>query len=134
VEPAAGEIERVAGLQRHVEDGLSRVAHRLGLVALVLERQLPGGLVDEPAFLARDLEREYVVRVVVDREALRRPRREVGVRLRRMAELRLELPAELRERLPVQVQALEDDRRTILELGEDPLDIRGAREGLRPPG
>jgi hypothetical protein len=100
----------------------------------VLERQLPGGLVDEPAFLARDLEREYVVRVVVDREALRRPRREVGVRLRRMAELGLERPAELRERLPVQVQALEDDRRTILELGEDPLDIRGAREGLRPPG
>jgi hypothetical protein len=51
-----------------------------------------------------------------------------------MAELGLERPAELREWLPVQVQALEDDRRTILELGEDPLDIRGAREGLRPPG
>ena len=56
VEPAAGEIERVARLQRHVEDGLARFAHRLGLVALVLERQLPGGLVDEPALLARDLE------------------------------------------------------------------------------
>jgi hypothetical protein len=100
----------------------------------VLERQLPGGLVDEPALLARDLEREDVVRVVVDREALRRSRREVGVRLRGEAELCLQRPAELRERLPVQVQALEDDRRAVLELGEDSLDIRGAREGLRPPG
>jgi hypothetical protein len=100
----------------------------------VLERQLPGGLVDEPALLARDLEREDVVRVVVDRQALRGARREVGIRLRRMAELGFQRPAELRERLPVQVQALEDDRRAVLELGEDTLDICGAREGLRPPG
>jgi len=69
----------------------------------VLERQFPGWLVDEPALLARDLEREDVVRVVVDGEALRRPRREVCVRLRGVAELGLERPAELREGLPVQV-------------------------------
>lgn len=74
------------------------------------------------------------MRVVVDREALCRPWCEVGVRLRRVAELGLERPAELGERLPVQVQALEDDRRAALELGEDPLDVCGAREGLRPPG
>jgi hypothetical protein len=43
-----------------------------------------------------------------------------------VAELGLQRPAELRERLPVQVQALEDNRRAVLELGEDPLDIDGA--------
>jgi len=43
------------------------------------------------------------VRVVVDGEALSRPRREVCVRLRGVAELGLERPAELREGLPVQV-------------------------------
>jgi hypothetical protein len=90
VEPAAGEVEGVARLQRHVEDGLARLAHRLRLVTLVLEWQLPGGLVDQPAFLARDLEREDVVCVVVDREALRCPWREVGVRLRGVAELGLQ--------------------------------------------
>jgi hypothetical protein len=51
-----------------------------------------------------------------------------------VAELDLERAAELGERLPVQVQALEDDRRAVLELGQDALDVRRAREGLRPPG
>ena len=51
-----------------------------------------------------------------------------------MAELGFERAAELRERQPVHVQRLEDDRRAVLELGEHPLDLGGARERRRPPG
>ena len=91
------------GLQGHVEHRLAGLAHRLRLVALVLQRELPGGLVEEPALLACDLEREDVMRVVVHREPLRASRREVGVRLRGVAELALEGAAEFRERLPVQM-------------------------------
>jgi hypothetical protein len=50
-----------------------------------------------------------------------------------MAERGLQRPAELCERPPVQVQALEDDRRAVLELREDALDVCGAGEGLRAP-
>jgi hypothetical protein len=46
-------------------------------------------------------------------------------------ELGLERSAELREWLPVQVQALEDDRRAVLELREDALDV--GRSGKRSP-
>ena len=54
----------------------------------LLQRQLEDGRIDEPALLARDLEAEDVVRVVVDLEPLGRGRRVVRVRLRRVAELR----------------------------------------------
>ena len=96
--------------------------------------ELESGLVDEPALLARDLEREDVVRVVVDGQALRLARREVRVRLRRVAELALEHAAELGEGWPVEVQPLEDERRARLELGRTlptsavPLNGPGATE------
>jgi hypothetical protein len=69
----------------------------------------------------------------MDRQALRASRGEVRVRLGGVAELGLERAAELGQRPPVQVQALEDDRRAVLELGEDALDVGGPAEGLRAP-
>ena len=118
VEPAAREVERVAGAQRDVEHRLAGLAERRA-VALILQRELQHRLVDEPALLARDLEREDLVRVVVHGQPLRAARRVVRVRLRRMTELRLELAAVAREREPEMVQPLEHDRRAGLELGED---------------
>jgi hypothetical protein len=50
-----------------------------------------------------------------------------------VAELALERAAELRERRPAQVQSLEDDRRPVLELREDALDLGRAGERFRPP-
>ena len=54
------------------DDVQHRVAGRTErrLVALVLQRQLERGLVDQPALLARDLERDHLVRVVVDGQTL----------------------------------------------------------------
>ena len=97
VEPAARQVERVAGLQRDVEDRLAGRAERRA-VALVLQRQLEHRLVDEPALLARDLEREHLVRVVVDGQPLRAAGRVIGVRLRGVAEERLQVAAVARER------------------------------------
>jgi len=51
-----------------------------------------------------------------------------------MAELSFEGSAELREREPVQVQTLEDDRRAILELRKDALNLGRPRERGRAPG
>ena len=93
MQPAAREVERVAGPHRDVQHRLARIAH-LGRVLLVLQRQLEDGRVDEPALLALDLQAEDVVRVVVHLEPLCRRRRVVGVRLRGMAELSLEIAAE----------------------------------------
>ena len=118
------------GAQRHVQHRLAGRAERR-LVALVLQRQLEHGLVDEPPLLARDLEREHLVRVVVDGQSLRPARRVVGVRLRGVAEVRLELPAVARERQPEVVQPLEHDRGAGFELREHARDVGDARE--RPP-
>ena len=133
VEPAARQVHRVAGAQRHVEHRLAGRAER-GAVALVLQRQLQHGLVDEPALLARHLQRDHLVRVVVNGKSLRAARRVVGVRLRGVAEERFQLPAVAGERQPVVVQALEDDRRARLELGEHAAHVGDAGEGRRPPG
>ena len=66
VEPAARQVERVARAQGDVQHGLARLAERRA-VALILQRQLQHGLVDEPPLRAGDLERDHLVRVVVDR-------------------------------------------------------------------
>ena len=115
VEPAAREVERVAGLEHEVVARLAVLAERRR-VALVLERQLEQRVVDQPALLAGHLEDQHVVRVVVHREALRVARRVVRVRLDAVAERLLERAAEDRERVPADVQRLEHDRRAGLPL------------------
>ena len=67
--PAARQVQNVAGRQGQVVDRVAR-GSELGLVALVAERELEHGVVDEPALVARDLEHEDVVCVVVDGQAL----------------------------------------------------------------
>ena len=74
------------------------------------------------------------MRVVVDRQALRRARRVVRVRLHGVPELSLERAAELRHGEVVKVESLNDDRRATLELGCDALDVRRAGEAGRAPG
>ena len=132
VEPPAREVERVAGAEHEVVRRVAVLAE-CRRVALVLERQLEQRLVEEPALLARDLEHEHVVRVVVHGEALRAARRVVRVRLHGVAERLLEQAAEDGERVPAHVERLEDDRRPGLPLGEDARDVHGARE-RRAPG
>ena len=51
-----------------------------------------------------------------------------------MPELGLELTAELRQRWVLDLQRLQDDRRSALELGCDPLDPGRPDERLRRPG
>ena len=131
VEPAARQVERVAGAEDDVVGRLAVVAKRLR-VALVLERELHERVVEEPALLAGDLEDEDVVGVVVHREALRAAGRVVRVGLHRQAERLLELPAEDRQREPVDVQRLEDDRGAGLPLRDDAPDVRGLRERRAP--
>ena len=133
MEPTARQVERVAGLEHEIEHRHAGSAE-LRPVPLVAQRELDGGLVDEPALAARDLEDEDVVRVVVDGEALRPARREVRVRLHGVAEQRLELARVHRERRPVQVEALEHDRRAGLVLRRDDPDPSRPGEGHRPPG
>ena len=87
VQPAAREVERVAGAQRQLEHRRAGLAERRR-PALRLQRQLEQRVVDPPVLLARDLEHEDVVRVVVDREALRAARRVVRVRLHRAVRAR----------------------------------------------
>ena len=132
MEPAARQVERVAGPQDEVVGRLAVLPERLR-VALVLQRELEQRVVEEPALLAGHLEDEHVVGVVVHGEALRAARRVVGVRLNAETERFLELPAEDRQRQPVHVQRLEDDRRARLPLGEDAGDVHRLREG-GPPG
>ena len=132
MEPAARHVQRVAGAQRELEHGRAGLAERRR-PALRLQRQLEHRVVHAPVLLAGDLKDEDVVRVVVDGEALRAPRRVVRVRLHGLLELRLQLPAEARERRPVEVEALEDDRRAALECRRDRVRVDHAREGLRPP-
>jgi hypothetical protein len=69
----------------------------------------------------------------MDREALRRRRRGVRVRLHREAEPRLEPPAEHRRGPPVQVQRLQHDRRPARVLIGDARDVGDAGEARRPP-
>ena len=133
MEPAAREVQGVAGPHRHVEHRLAGLA-QLGRVLLAAQRQLEDRRIDEPALLARHLETEDVVRVVMDLEPLGRRRRVVGVRLGGVAELALEIAAEARQRWVMDVQRLEHDRRAPLELGGDAFDLGGRREGLRRPG
>ncbi len=118
MEPAARQVERVAGPQDEVVGRLAVLPERLR-VALVLQRELEQRVVEEPALLAGDLEDEDVVRVVVHGEALRAARRVVGVDLNAETERLLELPAEDRQRQPVDVQRLQDDGGARLPLGED---------------
>ncbi len=123
MQPAAREVQRVAGAHRDVEDRLAGLA-QLGRVLLTAQRQLEHGRIDEPALLALDLEAEDVVRVVMDLEALRaRGRRVVRVRLHGMAELTLEVAAEIGERRVLELERLEHDRRAALELRRDPFDL-----------
>ena len=118
VEPAARQVHRVAGAQGHVQHRLAgRTECRA--VALVLQRQLEHGLVDEPALLSpRPGARSPRAVSWWTGRPCEPARRVVGVRLHRMAEIRLELPAVAGERQPVVVQALEHDRRAGLELRE----------------
>ena len=132
VEPAARQVERVAGPQDEVVGRLAVLPERLR-VALVLQRELEQRVVEEPALLAGHLEDEHVVGVVVHGEALRAARRVVGVGLNAETERFLELPAEDRQRQPVHVQRLEDDGGARLPLGEDAGDVHRLREG-GPPG
>jgi hypothetical protein len=128
-----GEVEGVARPQQDVVDGITGRT-QLGLVALILERELESRRIHEPALLPRYLEREDVVRVVVDGKTLRLAGREVRIGLGGMAELPLEHTAELRERRPGVVQALDDERCSRLELGEHAAHVGRAAEGDRPPG
>ena len=122
VDPAARQVEGVAGAQDPVDDGgaAAGVGDRGAVVGphLVLERVRVHGRVDDPVLLAGHLQDEHVVGVVVRREALRRRRRDVRVDLRGMPQLLDELPREVDQRRPHPVQALEHDRRARRELGQ----------------
>ena len=102
-------------------------------VLLILARQLDDGLVHAPVLLSGRLEDEDVVRVVVDGEPLGGARREVRVRLHRLAERGFKPAAEVGDRRPVVVERLKDDRRAVLELGEDAVDVDRPAERLRAP-
>src|SRR4030095_13852286 len=65
VKPSARQIEHVAGLEDAILNGLARPT-QLRRIALVLERKLEQGLVDEPALATGHLENEDVVGVVVN--------------------------------------------------------------------
>ena len=86
VDPAARQVEGVAGAQDPVDDGrpAAGVGDRRAVVGphLVLERVRVHGRVDHPVLLAGHLQDEHVVGVVVRREPLRRRRRHVRVDLR----------------------------------------------------
>jgi len=71
---------------------------------------------------------------VVHRETLRVAGREVRVRLRGMAELAFERAAEFGERRPVEMEPLEDECRSRLELAQDTTDFRGPAKRRRTPG
>ena len=78
------------------------------------------------------LQHEHVVGVLVDGEPLGPDRRQVGVGLAGMAEVELELGDQPGQRRPVAVQALEDDRRAVLEERERLARVDQA--GERPAG
>ena len=133
VEPAARQVERVAGPQGQVEGGGPGLAER-GRVPLLLQRQLEQRLVDEPA-ASRPRPGGRARRACRGgREALRAARRVVRVRLRGVAELGLQRAAELSERRPVVVQRLEDDRRALGERRGDAVGVGRSGELGRPPG
>jgi hypothetical protein len=86
---------------------------------LVRERQLVHRLVDDPALLTGHLQHEHVVHVVVRIETARGRGCHVGVHLRGMPQLAHERTREGHERRPRAVQALQHDRRSGRELGQD---------------
>ena len=133
VEPAARQVHRVAGAQRDVEHRLAGRAERRA-VALVLQRQLEHRLVDEPALLAGDLERDHLVRVVVDRAA---PASRAACSTRSPARGGRGTPraggSSGRAAARV-VQALEHDRRAAPRTPRAPPHVGDAGEGRRPPG
>ena len=69
MQPAAREVERVARAELELVGRRTVLAERRR-VALVLQRKLEQRVVETPALLARDLEHEDVVRVVVHPESL----------------------------------------------------------------
>ena len=75
----------------------------------------------DPALLARDLEHEDVVDVVVRREPPRGGWRHVRVDLHGMADVVPQASRELDHGRPDAVERLEDDRRPV---GEEPCDRR----------
>ena len=89
-----------------------------------------------PVLAAERLQNEDIVRVLMQVQALRAGRRDVGVDLARMPELELEAPAESRDRLGPAMQALEHDRRAVLEERRDPSGVRDPRDlpRTRPTG
>jgi hypothetical protein len=89
VQPAAGQIERVARRQHDVQRGVA-LGGRGDLVlaaapGLLLQRLGQHRLVHPPALGAVDLQHEHVVGVVVGAEALAARRGQVGVDLQRLA-------------------------------------------------
>ena len=121
MQEAAREIERVTGPQHRVDDRfLSRAPlDRTAPVGpgLMAQRGRVDGLVDDPALLARDLQHEHVVDVVVVAEALVLRRGHVRVRLHRVPEVGGQPLAEGHHRRPHPVQCLQHHRRAV---GEQP--------------
>ncbi len=113
VQVSPRQVQRVAGVQHLVEEGLlggagadggGVVVPGLGAQRVVVHRR-----VDVPALGARDLEDEDVVDVVVRGEPGRRRRGDVGVDLHRVAEVGVEAGREVGDRRPGAVHALEHD-------------------------
>ena len=117
VQPAAGQVEGVAGRQDHVERGRAvRGGGHLVLAAapgLPFQRLGQHRLVDAPAFGAVDLQHEHVMGVVVGGEALVAGRRQVRVDLQRLAQFGAEPAGEVDQRRPDPVQALQDERGAV---------------------
>ena len=108
---AGRQVDRVAGRDLDVERRPRSFARRR---------------VQLPALAAERLQDEDVVRVLMEVEALRAGRGDVGVDLARMPEGELEASAEPRDGLGPSVQALEHDRRAVL-------DERSHTRGVRDP-
>ena len=95
---------------------------------------------DPPALLARDLQDEDVVDVVVRGEALRLGGCDVGVDLNRVAEIGGQGAREVDERRPQPMQSLEHDRVPVEEQREHPVvgdlvaDHRAGAPGAGVPG
>src|ERR671923_496005 len=132
VQPAAREVERVTGLEDEIVHRYARRSQLLR-VLLVLERQLERRLVHEPPLLARNLQHEDVVRVVVHRKPLRGPRGVVRVDLGRVPERLFQRAAERRQLGPAEMEPLEHDRRAAFPFAEHAVDVHRAREAGGPP-
>ena len=125
VQVAARQVERVTGPEHGVDDGWLLGPGRDGGAVvgprLVAQRRVQHRLMDPPALLARHLQDEDVVHVVVRRETLRRRGSDVGVDLDRVAQVGGQCSGEVDERRPQPVQALQHDGVAVEEQLEHPV-------------